>query len=1577
MRGAQANLMDCLLSKLQLEEYQDSKLSLEHVMCIGKENENEYSAETSLPWNFLRKLIALDETARNTMKDDHEEANISGFSTEDDLFGTVKMSSRISLNSLHPLDVLCALLHCSDNFLQQVIFSKMSMCQFAVPLLLPADETKPCTFLLWPMRNIIKNWRPTSLLSSKGFRENNLVNISMPIFSFVRLGNCSLSKSKILNSVLSPSYTHHDFFVHQGIECGYHPRTISEGLLELFWYFPGGSQSSNIFHEPITVMNLRGELESNKEQFRLLTKVSSAVFIFSEGLQEKHWRLLESSASDNPNYYFIICLPEDKHCKEETKNSLLKLMTSLNLNSKHIVVKDSKMNEAEIVKEIQSLIRSLTKASPKFMTLEEVGDMANELGFFVDENVEECQRAKEQAKRITSQIMDVSQYKKQTLTLQGDLWKKITKNEKELCRMRKQGDVSGETYKSELKGHNGELRRQQSQQELQEDMKRFLLALIDLTHAEKLYFLKWMKIFLDDIARSNLKELQTEYLKNSTSMLALKQIDQKMSDSSLGLEHFLRELGQMHEAQFFKLNHKDLGQKLSDLPGLVADLLLYGFPLELMDGDASNIPLQWITDVLTSLDKKTGGQCRMRVITVLGVQSTGKSTLLNTMFGLQFPVASGRCTRGAFMTLIKVKENFKEELGCEFILVIDTEGLKAPELASLVDSYEHDNELATLVVGLSDITIINISMENSSEMKDILQIVVHAFLRMTKIGKKPNCHFVHQNVSDVSAHTMGIRDRKKLLEHLNEMTKCVAKMEKLEGITTFNDIMDYNINEHTWYISGLWYGIPPMAPINTGYSEGILSLKKYLIEFLKRKLQKPQTIPDFLEWLKSLWNAVKHEKFIFSFRNSLIADAYDQLSVKYSQLEWSFRKEMYNWMTEALISIKNERMENLTTETLTDFIQSTSEILSKEEKKMRNLLDTFFDSELENAHLIEKYREDFLKSIKNLRKGLNEEIINKCKEAIHIQKTKRKIEGLKDGYISKIEEKVTSLLSSCKDRTLKLDIEELEVEFHAMWDDTMRGLQVKSITKQDIDQIMLQQLRVEMSHKSGAINEKLLNIKTLFEFSDATYEVRDEHIDLKWYKKCQDKIWYKVAGLKDFYKQDYIFKSKQLAESLAEKGLSYVDQHVKMNENYHEMFCLELLEMVNERLQQKDVKNLHTTDHFELNLKLLLLGKAAPKFQKLHDNFVKLNDPHICLETLKSEYLSVFKAVFQEKDECKTRAKLFCELCLRPAIVQYVNHRLGQEIVNDILNSEDNMKYMSRTFFQLRVLCKLLEDHSFDQYVKYINNYERFVKDCILEFLKEKYEDPKDLRSLRSNIILPILQKLREIFQKSQIQVSTDVSEFLRKVCKMLHKDLVISQEDLKVVIFQNSVPVTQFAADVEFFLSELGEDIMLEMRLSTIESVLAIVILKPEEELFKKVIGCGKQCPFCKVPCEAGCAEHTEHFATVHRPQGLGRYRYVDTNVLCSSLCSTDVVTETSFRNSDTDWKFHPYKYYREFYPDWMIQPDPSITASDYWKFIFKEFNGHFAKEYNAKPASLPKDWYGITKGQALESLKESFRVK
>ncbi|KAE8278945.1 Interferon-induced very large GTPase 1 Very large-inducible GTPase-1 [Larimichthys crocea] len=388
-------------------------------------------------------------------------------------------------------------------------------------------------------------------------------------------------------------------------------------------------------------------------------------------------------------------------------------------------------------------------------------------------------------------------------------------------------------YKSDLQKEKTKLRETQNSYDMSKAMTCFINA-ISNPGIERCYFLKWMRMNLDNLSREKLSVLREQYKKkyNSKNKEEIKDIDRKLSNSSLGTEHFFREMGQIYEASVSLPETDPSRQQLQHLPKLCAQLLLDGFPLELVDGDASNIPLRWVSDVLSQLNDLVSPKSKILVVTVLGVQSTGKSTLLNTMFGVQFAVSSGRCTRGAFMLLIRINEDVKKVLNCDFIMIIDTEGLKSPELAQLDNSHEHDNELATLVVGLSDITIINIAMENSTEMKDILQIVVHAFLRMKEVGKKPKCQFVHQNVSDVSAHEKNLRDRKLLLQQLNEMTQAAAKMEKKEENKSFTDVMDYSPDTGNWYIPGLWNGNPPMAPVNAGYSEAVYELKKNIIHIL-------------------------------------------------------------------------------------------------------------------------------------------------------------------------------------------------------------------------------------------------------------------------------------------------------------------------------------------------------------------------------------------------------------------------------------------------------------------------------------------------------------------------------------------------------------------------------------------------------------------------------------------------------------------------------------------------------------------------------------------------------------------------
>ncbi|XP_073492152.1 interferon-induced very large GTPase 1-like isoform X1 [Aquarana catesbeiana] len=1550
-------ICDEILRRLGMKKYKKSKMTVSNILTIGRDSLKDIELRTieDAPWYFLRKLMSLNVNARRT----HIEESESDLNIEF-LNPSSESTDQEHSGDLHPLDVLCILLHCSDSFLQQEIVTKLSMCQFAVPLLLPACSGSECTYMLWALRDIVKKWRPHSLEDRNNFSEDNVVNIQMPVFSFVRLEDCRLSKSAILNQILTPPQQYHNFFIHRDMEGGNVKKKLSNGLVEMFWYLPVGQENSDIFPEPIAVTNLHGHISSYWTQFSFLTQISSAVFIFADSVSETECMQLSKLGDANSKYFFV-------SQNLEINNSMLQSLNSaLNIDDGHFIQKKNR-NDAALARQLQNIMKAFIKKPTKQVTLEKMAETACELGIHVDELSKECQSAKNRALKITKRIYDVAGYKKETMKLQGDLCKELARTRTEICRMRRQGEEDSQLYREKLENRRIELIRQQYSHTPSAGIVAFTEAISQKNHSERCYFLKWMKILLDSIARTNLLKLQNEYKAKDSS--DIKQLDLTMSKSSLGVEHFIRELGQFYDAECNLLKNNEIpnGERIfNKLPEIAADLLLDGLPLELIDGDSSSIPLEWITNVLSELDKKTGGQCRIRVITVLGVQSTGKSTLLNTMFGLQFPVASGRCTKGAFMTLIKIEENFQQELGCSFILVLDTEGLKAPEMSSLDGSDQRDNELATLVVGLSDITIINISMENAAEMKDILQIVVHAFLRMETIGKKPKYYFLHQNVSDVAASAQCLRDRRKIIDDLDEMTRTAAKMAKKNGIKSFSDVLDADHENHSWYIPGLWHGVPPMSSVSTGYSNKVYEFKKYLLQVMKTSERQAQSWSEFSKWIRSLWEAVQYENFIFNFRNSLVADAYDQLHVKYNELKWKFSKVMFKWMQETENIIRNQP--NSQKELSADAINNMYEILQSEEKSIREALERYFDggSENANAHLIERYREEFLRSVSSLRKQLEDDVKQRLNEYWQIQRGKAMIQTNQNTFMEVIEKKAASKYQTLKNCEVLLNHDE---EFEKIWNETFMEIKVISLHIRNIGQEILHQLRTDMKHSIGAVTMKLHNIHNLKDYEKKCFAAQPHHFDASWYNTASKTISNKYPDNRQVQMNKYV-------DALLLSCKQYVTAKMNTKEDYHDTYCQELLNMVNEKLQQSTVQKLHISPQFELDLKLHVLGRAAPMFQKMHEDFIQENDPRISLEKLKPQYLATFRNIFLEKDQCKKRAEVFCCSCLKPAIVEFIYKNLGREIVDDILLSKHSKEYSSRMFFQFNLLKKLLELKDFDHYMMYINDYEAFVKSMLQADIVDNYGKPGGLKNLHEKIIHKITHVVNNALKDPTVQESTNVSSFLEMFCKLLQKELVIPRNAMNVILFQNNDKAQQFSEYIQSSFSKQVDEILKEMNSLDIDYVLSMVTLNPLDQLFKRIFGCGKLCPFCKVPCEAGGHDHTEHFASVHRPQGLAGYKELATNVLCNSICSTDVVGNGCFRNSYTQWVPERYKEYRKFYPDWVIQSDPGINASVYWKFILKEFNDQLAEEFNAIPAKIPINWEKITKEQAMKSLRDSFNL-
>ncbi|XP_070971758.1 interferon-induced very large GTPase 1-like isoform X2 [Oncorhynchus clarkii lewisi] len=1552
-----------LLSKTGLEDHYENKLTLSTVLEINADTTSDEPLTTmqSLPGAFLNKLMMANVNARSVkcLTTDQEVSyyGVDNLDTDSD-----------SSNVINPLDLITALFLCSDGFLQQEMVQKMSMCQFAVPLLLPNCDTEQSTLMLWALRDIVRKFRPSSQTSTKTFVEDRLVVSDIPMVSFVRIGESSLSKSHILNKLLSNPQQYHDTFVHHDMECGDVPLQISNGLVEISWYFPSGNKNTDMFTEPVAVANLRGDIRSFETQFSFLCQTSAAVYIFTDDF-EADFKVLEGKITKAE--LFLVVNSQNKTFRVDT---LKKIITNYSINPTNVIVK-KKQNDAEFVKILQSSVGDIIENRKNRLTIENMADVAHQMGILVDEDSDDCQSARKMADEITRNIKDTIQFKDKQLPLQGTIWKELSQLEKEKCRLRKAGGQDIEHYKSSLKRKEEELRKKQNKCDMSDVMTSFILGM-SRSGPERSYFLKWMRINLDNLSRQNLSALRGRYknlCQNSPEKKdEIKDLDKQLSDCSLGLEHFLRELGQLYEAACSLPEDSPQRKQMEHLPGLCAQMLLDGFPVELVDGDASNIPLKWISAVLTQLHALVDSNSKIRVVTVLGVQSTGKSTLLNTMFGVQFAVSSGRCTRGAFMLLIKVNKELKEELKCDFIMIIDTEGLKSPELAQLDDSHEHDNELATLVIGLSDVTIINIAMENSTEMKDILQIVVHAFIRMKEVGKKPICHFVHQNVSDMSAHDNNMRDRKKLLEQLNEMTLAAARMEKKENITKFTDVMDYDPDTSSCYIPGLWHGTPPMAPVNAGYSEAVYGFKKTLMKDF-RKCQSNDDMTHLLKWTQSLWESVKFEKFIFSFRNSLVADAYSRLCSEYNSWEWAFQKEMYKWMVGAETKMSNIAMtdqhpQRSIRDVLQDLMIEASEKLSLGEKEIQDNLVKYFEKQDGHVNLVEKYREDFVNSAKTLRRETENTVKNKLQGAVEIKEGMTELNNIKSSQANTMEKKVLDLLQKCRQNKSGLSDKELSKEFEVMWKKTLAEIHFKGLPKRDVAQGAFHILSGNLTTRGGQVNEMLVRIN-LEDCGKEEFVVETRGLGEL------------IGGLfKHFDINHYRKKLQELCDDIITQCQLFITQKVESKTDYHDTYIKELLNKIDETLQQhKIVKN---SEECEVSLKLHICGRAAREFQKMHNYFIAVNDPRKCLEHSKNKYLTEFKDIFHKRDQCQKKAEDFTKLCLQPAVQDYVTKMIGPDVVDEVKTGKGSQDYSTKWAFQFSILKQLLTDGKYEKYRGYINHYERFVKNWLFDQIVQQLSKENSLEKLENKHTSEIVKMITDTISNIRKTTSTthvnDVKTFIQNICRALEEKLVI-KDALESILILNTADTKQFAVYLTEFVREIEQSLAAKYdKERDIKERLKSLPFKPQDEMFTSLFGCGKQCPFCGAACDAGGKEHAEHFTNIHRPQGLNSVKFIPTNKLVTDICSSDVISDLLFIHPlVTGEDGHPFKDYQKYYPDWKIDGDPSIKASDYWKYVMATFNETIAKDTDVLPADLPEDWKALTPDDAMKSLKKAFNMK
>ena len=900
-----------LLEMLNLQQYYPGKLSRQEALMLKPQNlkerqlteESDVLAEDSMEEQYggplamqdvamslIDKLIGIDYRCRNREIWRCSLSVPSRSNRPEDHFS----ASRVVLP--HPQDVLLLAYQCCDPALQQLLASKMSICRLAIPFIIPREGDK-LAVSLGPLHNITIEWAGASV---KSFTKH-----PMHVISFIRIGKAHMSKSETINNILSSDTdtSSHDTFYHGQLwPSGMSPRTVANGVVEISHFIP--LEGKKILRKEFILMNLRGDSSLYPNQRKVLGKLSSILVIFI-------------NINDLTQQHFLDQLED---CRQSTKGQIILFLTCdrHNIPPKDLITEYTKRidpafyeyepafhysekgKNVKIESEIQFaqtalLNKHLWSSDIPVKSLEQhAADCACFQDVHVDAELGDyCKEAKEKVQQIVREMLvDTKIPNKKMLRLQGDLWTKWTK-----CLKFKHWSRTSETLHeiNEIKEDMKKIRHDQFT--LCEQMPQFFKIFIDTLHKTyetghyeyQNFFYRLLMIEFDAISHKCLPELhQTVREKQQAVNNASPREDQRrlkgeaskaeeaLYNASIGVEHFMRELAQVYECTHAEyITEVRIPQWASDLPKTAANLLLSGLPLEIMDGDTGFVPLTWVKQVFSSLEATLGTDKKLFVLSCIGIQSSGKSTLLNTMFGLEFAVGAGRASRGIFAHLLQVDKS-QSNIPCDFVLVLDTEGLRAPERSS--ENISNDHELATLVVGLADLTLVNIKGENITEISEVLEMVVFAFLRIreaddTRKQKKQKCMFLHQNVTAVNAAEKMKNDHRLLRQTLDDRIKAVAAKGRYK-IHQFSEIIQFDGKRHAWYFYDLLAGNPPMAPANPLYAEKARQLKQQIF----KDATEGRTFADFCDNFEDLWKAMLDDDIVFSFRHSATVKSFLEIN---------------------------------------------------------------------------------------------------------------------------------------------------------------------------------------------------------------------------------------------------------------------------------------------------------------------------------------------------------------------------------------------------------------------------------------------------------------------------------------------------------------------------------------------------------------------------------------------------------------------------------------------------------------------------------------------------------------------------
>ncbi|XP_053388847.1 interferon-induced very large GTPase 1-like [Mercenaria mercenaria] len=1470
---------------------------------------------------------------------------------------------------------------------------------------------------VWPLHSIVIENKIKSA-SGNHTLEAEVLEMPTKIVLFARFGRPKFSKSKLLNGLLCDYNM--DTFFHKDCQSGMTERCLTNGYVEMFW-FPSVEGASGRFTEPMTFLNMRGDIRSGygENESSFLSEISDITTIVTDIMSVvRKTEELRKTLTQFKCVLLIIASPLNLK-DTKTRDMLLEIEKSIARHGKIKItilcthVGDREKNPIDMVTEVsKEIIESLRTESKTSRSLQQRFTSK----VMTDEKLT-CTEAKALAVSLVKTTTKMSRQEQMTSIITPIQYRLSTELGKHLREksLRKGVDMTNKS-KNDIRS----IRLQQTSN-ITNPVLLFIKHLVKCaqTPYSLYYFLGWLKLFLDHNKRTILPRLMLENkalwekyrkmkkegkpttLEIDNQETLIKKSECKIEEASFGLIHFFREVSHIYDS-FLVLQ---LDPTRSNLPNaeevadVFAKLIIDGHTLELLDGNSFFMPSEWIKLTLGKVHNLIG-KSKVLALSVLGLQSSGKSTLLNTMFGVQFPSSSGRCTRGIHAQLLPIKLDHGSRNVNPFqrILVIDTEGLRAPELNE--KNYKHDNELATIITGLGDITLLNIMGENTIEIRDILQIIVHAFLRLklanNKLDIKKACELVHHNVTDISASERMKTGLELTVRSLDCATRESAESEGIADITTFDQVIEFNTDKNVWYLPNLWNGNPPMAQINRKYSERVVAINHQLVSrAFNDKTKSFKTLEDIALQTDDLWNGVLAENFIFSFKNSLEKKAFVALEEQSKEKLWSLE----SCVDDELLKLTQNYFSQCETQTNLQQAKQTvmselRKIIADKNTKITSELEVFFDTNDYKDTTIQ-WKEQTM----NLVRTVCLELLGKKRPEIDRTFNKRAFEIMSISSDKKHEEKLrkrsTDLANQIRGR--QMSESEIDAKFNEIWE---------SFVQESFDSCNFQS-------PDWSLKDQFINcLSDIFSHNQSVlFQILHQHALLK--RRLPIAKLSKSFHLTKIEKGDISIKSQ--ANKLVSKFIKFLDSSFQVAKDRLEVFFVtidteierqckndrELMEIEVRRFLKyvhdtlikcmtDPANNFTVTTMFIVKSMVHVCNVGCCQFEEHNKDYQRCNGLEVRIARYRIQCKDRFNAHLNERNAEYTAAVLF-----RHAVENFIRETVKDSISIKVKHALKGQLPQMKFHLIIEMLEDMVEKNKFKSFVDYITSPKSYA-DIWLTSKSNKFL----FGSHDSNYFKLAFTEIQLCL--TDIRTAIDTTTYFFKdsspsvelwMCYFLSAGGTYKfpaecfREVKRELVHSKQIHVDNFQTMLQKELQTVENELLREFRETNTENV-KWRRFNPFEEVITDIWGCAEQCVFCSEPCANGSPHSiSPHNCLQHRPAGCCGVREENTQKIWLNTCNYDVNTDVNPKCSYYKYMCNPsetvactlgrhlMRNYKKIIPRWEIKPTNDMEErSKFWLWFLATYKKSLADYYNIDVSNVPSSWSHIKRDEALDSLRKLY---